>query len=90
MFSLAACTETPLYVVAHPSRSPLSLISRMSSQRPAAVKGAPGFGAAKRTLDGEDRCGSWGGRGRGARRQIWRIARLGIIWKWRRFRVPTL
>ena len=27
-----------------------------SSQRPGAVKGAPYWGAAKRTLDGEDRC----------------------------------
>src|ERR1700688_1786158 len=26
-----------------------------SAERPAAVKGAPGFGAAERTLDGEDR-----------------------------------
>jgi len=27
------------------------------SERPGAVKGAPAFGAAKRTLDGEDRSG---------------------------------
>lgn len=27
------------------------------AERPADVKGAPGFGAAKRTLDGEDRSG---------------------------------
>jgi hypothetical protein len=26
------------------------------AERPAAVKGAPGVGAAQRTLDGEDRC----------------------------------
>jgi len=57
--SLAAVvTVMPLYVLAHRSRSPLSLISGMSSQRPGAVKGAPVCGAAERTLDGEDRCGS--------------------------------
>jgi hypothetical protein len=34
---------------------PFSLIRRCSSERPGAVKGAPLLGAAKRTLDGEDR-----------------------------------
>jgi len=28
------------------------------AERPGAVKGAPGFGAAQRTLDGEDRSGT--------------------------------
>jgi hypothetical protein len=36
--------------------SPHSFHSGAGSQRPGAVKGAPFFGAAKRTLDGEDRC----------------------------------
>src|SRR6202041_3858031 len=31
--------------------------SALAAERPGAVKGAPGFGAAKRTLDGEDRSG---------------------------------
>ena len=36
---------------------PFSLIRRCSSERPGAVKGAPLLGAAKRTLDREDRSG---------------------------------
>src|SRR6202040_1696893 len=31
--------------------------SALAAERPGAVKGAPGFGAAQRTLDGEDRSG---------------------------------
>jgi len=34
---------------------PFPLGGRLCSERPAAVKGAPLLGAAKRTLDGEDR-----------------------------------
>jgi hypothetical protein len=34
---------------------PFPLIRRRCSERPGAVKGAPLLGAAKRTLDGEDR-----------------------------------
>jgi len=41
-----------------PSRAACESRAPMSSQQPGAVKGAPVFGAAKRTLDGEDCCGS--------------------------------
>jgi len=37
------------------SLEPFTLGRRLCSERPAAVKGAPFLGAAKRTLDGEDR-----------------------------------
>src|SRR5450631_4277639 len=37
---------------------PFPLDRRFASERPGAVKGAPLLGAAKRTLDGEDRSGS--------------------------------
>jgi hypothetical protein len=36
-------------------REPFPLVRRCCSERPGAVKGAPLLGAAKRTLDGEDR-----------------------------------
>jgi hypothetical protein len=37
---------------------PFSLVRKRSLERPGAVKGAPLLGAAKRTLDGEDRSGT--------------------------------
>ena len=37
---------------------PFSLVRKGSLERPGAVKGAPLLGAAKRTLDGEDRSGT--------------------------------
>ena len=39
----------------HASLEPFPLGGRVCSERPGAVKGAPLLGAAKRTLDGEDR-----------------------------------
>jgi hypothetical protein len=42
-------------VVIFPPEPPVA--SRLPAERPGAVKGAPGFGAAKRNLDGEDRSG---------------------------------
>ena len=39
----------------HFSLEPFPLGGRICSERPGAVKGAPLLGAAKRTLDGEDR-----------------------------------
>jgi hypothetical protein len=42
-------------LVIFPPEPPVA--SMLSAERPGAVKGAPGFGAAERTLDGEDRSG---------------------------------
>jgi len=42
--------------VIFPPEPPVALV--LPSERPAAVKGAPAFGAAQRTLDGEDRSGT--------------------------------
>jgi hypothetical protein len=42
-------------LVIFPPEPPVA--STLSAERPGAVKGAPGSGAAKRTLDGEDRSG---------------------------------
>src|SRR5262249_41407591 len=43
----------------------LSLISGRVPERPGAVKGAPAFGAAERTLDGEDRSETISKKGKG-------------------------
>ena len=40
-----------------PPERPVAAMNR--AERPAAVQGAPGFGAAQRTLDGEDRSATW-------------------------------
>jgi hypothetical protein len=42
-------------LVIFPPEPPVA--SMLSAERPGAVKGAPAFGAAERTLDGEDRSG---------------------------------
>jgi len=42
-------------LVIFPPEPPVASI--VPAERPGAVRGAPGFGAAKRTLDGEDRSG---------------------------------
>jgi hypothetical protein len=42
-------------VVVFPPEPPV--VTVLPAERPADVKGAPAFGAAKRTLDGEDRSG---------------------------------
>jgi hypothetical protein len=38
--------------------SPFPLLRMVGLQRPGAVNGPPGYGAAERTLNGEDRCGA--------------------------------
>jgi len=43
-------------LVIFPPEPPVVLV--LPSERPAAVKGAPAFGAAERTLDGEDGSGT--------------------------------
>ena len=50
------------------SVAPFPLVRMSSSERPAAVKGAP-IGAAKRTLDGEDRSARMAARGKGVQRR---------------------
>src|ERR1700689_656417 len=50
------CVAAPSRMgVIFPPEPPVA--SALAAERPGAVKGAPGFGAAKRTLDGEDRSG---------------------------------
>ncbi|PYX80751.1 MAG: hypothetical protein DMG70_22295 [Acidobacteria bacterium] len=50
----ASMISTRIITSAFPARTEFSETTT-SAERPAAVKGAPLFGAAKRTLDGEDR-----------------------------------
>jgi len=57
---------------------PFSAPRRCSSERPGAVKSAPLLGAAKQTLDGEDRSGTMGAE-RKARRNIVGYAAGGIV-----------
>jgi len=49
--------RTQSAVVVFPPEPPVVVAT--PAERPGAVKGAPAFGAAQRTLDGEDRSGIW-------------------------------
>jgi hypothetical protein len=60
LLSVAVEKGTEMAAKWHPAggavrSEPFPLIRRRCSERPGAVKGAPLLGAAKRTLDGEDR-----------------------------------